>query len=100
MAAPDPTVTVAAPDRAMTSAAQLLQSARDMQCVVTYAERLASHAERLPPATEKTADLHTSIQDLTDDLGTAARALRAQCLSALEGLAAVQGLACPDELMD
>jgi len=71
-----------------------------MQQVVTYSQRLAAYADRLPPATEKTADLHTSIQMLTDDLGNAAHALRTQCLAALEGFAAVQGLSCPDELMD
>ena len=78
----------------------LHRSAASLHEVAHLVSRLAKHADHLPCATAETADLHTNLQALSDDLALAAGALKTQCQPCLENLAAVQGLSCSDELMD
>ena len=78
----------------------LRRSAQSLHEVAHLVARLAKHADHLQRATAETADLHTSLQALSDDLVVAASALKTQCQPCLESLAAVQGLSCSDDLMD
>lgn len=84
----------------LSQSAQLARSADALQQVVDYARRLSQHADGLPPATAKTADLYVALQSLSEDADAAAAALRSQCLACLEGLAAVQGLSCDEATLD
>ena len=78
----------------------LRRSAAILQETALLVARLAKHADRLQCATAETADLHTDLQALSDDVVQSARALKKQCQPCLESLAAVQGLSCSDDLMD
>lgn len=95
----------AAPDAATAAHSQedafaLSRSATQLAEVAAIVARLSKHGDRLPCATATTADVHTSLQALSDDAAQAASKLRAQCQACLEGLAAVRGLSCSDEFMD
>jgi hypothetical protein len=78
----------------------LRRSAQSLHEVAHLVARLAKHADHLQCATAATADLHTSLQALSDDLVVTASTLKIQCQPYLENLAAVQGLSCSDDLMD
>ena len=95
----------AAPDAATAARSQedafaLSRSATQLAEVAAIVARLSKHGDRLPCATATTADVHTSLQALSDDAAQAASKLRAQCQACLEELAAVRGLSCSDEFMD
>ena len=78
----------------------LRRSAQSLHEVAHLVARLAKHADHLPCATAETADLHTSLHALSDELVVAASAMKTQCQPYLERLAAVKGLSCSDDLMD
>ena len=80
--------------------AAAFRASDNLQRIVDYLRKIAKHAEALPPATAATSDCYVGIQSLTDDVDVSADLLRKQCQHCLEGLAAVQGLSCPDSLMD
>lgn len=85
---------------ARSTSQQLLRSAAALQAVADYSRRLAAHADHLPVANASTADVLLNLQTLTDDMDAAANSLRGQCQTCLEGIGAVQGLSCPDSVMD